>query len=315
MSSNRQLPEFPDAAGRAGAAVATAVAADDGDPAAGKWARSWRGPLGFWLACLVAAAWSGFLLTSYANGAAARLLAADFVHYPFIAGLLLFVLAAHGLLSGPRTLGQGHGGAFEELIEPGRAHPMTWLGAVILLIPLIVAATRQQDTLSLAAVQRRGMGPQGAVGGLSMPLDFNAETLEHQFPPDAQGDRALTLLDLVGASGDEGLRAAFTGEPVVVEGQLAPWPEAHGDPTGRRLLYQLMMACCAADSVPLTAELRLEGLESGGDAAAGPADGDWARVRATAGFVQDEVSGYWRPLLTLKSLEAAAPPADPFLQR
>lgn len=274
-------------------------------------ARPGRGGLaGFWLACLVAAAWSGFLLASYASGQAAQLLAEDFMHYPLFAGLILFVLAAHGLLSGPRPLGQGHGGAFEELIEPTRGHPMTWLGALILLLPLIVALRFDRRTFSLETVQRRGLDPQGIGATLSLPTDFDSQALDHRYPVDATGHRPLTLLDLVGASGDEAMRRAFTGQPVVVEGQLAPWPEGHGDPAARRLLYQLMMSCCAADSVPLTAELRLGEVD-----AAGPAEGEWARARGTIGFIQDAESGYWRPWVELTGLEAAPVPSDPFLQR
>lgn len=269
--------------------------------------------LGHWLGCIVGAAWCAFFLISYATGQVDLLLAQDFVLFPLFAGLFLFVLVSHAILHPVCFQSNEHGSSFAEIISWQKTSTSSWIGAAILLLPLGAAWWLGPDGYSYEAMMRRSADLSQPPPVVNSGIHFDKETLQRQYPRNANGYRAMPLLPLMSAAHHESARKILTEEPIVLEGQLAAWPQQEQEETPspvveKLLIYQLMISCCAADARPLTAEMHLE------ESWQGDARGEWAKVHGTLFFIEDAQSKYWRPVIKVNSIEAIDAPNNPFLQ-
>lgn len=206
-----------------------------------------------WLPCITLAAWSGVLLTFYANGRVKDFLTAPFRPYVLIAGIVLAVLALIFLFfradaSCCSSVECGH-----SISRFATGRILTFL---VLLVPITVAAYFTPESFSKTAVENRGITMDYASLGIKArkpapPPDFSLPTKDQTAPP------APEVQSPPGAASTAGTQPppASTPEPATASTQPPAAEEASpGDylqrlPDGRIVAEVLDLLYAAQDNV------------------------------------------------------------------
>lgn len=247
--------------------------------------------------------WGGTLLYFHATGRMVKYLAPDFRPLALIGGLGLIVVGLFCLLTLRKTAvcGHDHGPGDEHDHESLDIHPV---GAFLIMVaPLLLAASWTTDGYSVAALTRKGLDDTAAESGLflsSVLPPLTKDLIESQHPPDKNGYRRFPLMELFFSSADPEMRDLVTDMQVVTEGRLVADPDPHA-PSNQRRLYRLFITCCAADSRPIPIIVRFE------DAVPDIDENEWVRLSGTITF-PDEGKG---PVSLLEVDFAEVTPAPP----
>ncbi len=166
---------------------------------------------------------------------------------------------------------------------PIRAGAGAWLGAAVLLTPVLFLWTVHGQSLGSHAFLNK-------TAGLSASPAFPGSVASRQ-PGTDSGANEITLLSLL-TSPD-----AFDGRTVVVEGLVYRDPQL---PANVFRLFRFAVICCAADALPATIRVELAG---GGNLA----NDTWVQV--TGRFEQKGVAG--RPTAVIRAESVRPVPIPP----
>ncbi|MDG2124076.1 MAG: hypothetical protein P8J87_10285, partial [Verrucomicrobiales bacterium] len=214
----------------------------------------------------------------------------------------------------------------------GHAHDSTFDGglvaALILMVPLLVAAVRTPDgfskswfmkrealamsatevpegmeTLSVKKAEAQGASDSGAAtsGGYGA---FTLQDLESLVEKSEAGNYMLSIQEIFYTAGDTEIQNVLKGLPVETIGQVLP--DTMNDPLGRKLkVFRLFVQCCAADARPLSVTADFP------QKAPPFKEMGWYKVKGTMDFVKKK--GLTAPVIRGLELEEVPEPEDRML--
>ena len=258
--------------------------------------------------------WGVMLGYFYYSGRVASYLHPSFHIWMGVSGIILVLLAA-GMLFLP--------GTSDSSCEPGceQLHPQQTpvrgaLAAIVLVVPMLVAAAVSPDQFGAATVNNRGYieriddlpsytpyaEPALPVADDSQVASTGEENGSY-LPKNEAGQIKAQTVDLLYAAEEPTMRADFENKEVELIGQFMPAREtnAQGD---RFNLVRMFVICCAADARPVAISVQMNKSES-------IAEMSWVKVTGKASFPVE--SGRRVPLVIADSVTLCDPPEETFI--
>ena len=245
---------------------------------------------------------------------------ASYLHPSFhiwsaISGIVLVLLAA-ALVFLPQESHHECEAACDHLHD--RQTPVrSVLATLVLVLPLILAATISPDEFGAVTVNNRGyierikdlpsyqpyVEPELPVSDDGQPATASEDDAGSYAPKNAAGQIKAQTIDLLYAAEEPTMRADFEGKEVEVIGQFMPAREnnTHSD---RFNLVRMFIICCAADARPVAITVQTNEPQV-------VADMSWIRVTGTASFPVE--SGRRVPVLVANSVTPCEPPEETFI--
>ncbi len=257
--------------------------------------------------------WGVMLAYFYFSGRVASYLHPSFHVWTGISGVILVLLAA-GLLFLPE--GEDHCCEGSDHLH-GKPSPIrSVLTALVLVVPLLVAATVSPDQFGAATVTNRGLIER--INDLPSYKPFVEPLLpaadgsqavgpegagEGYLPRNEAGQIKAQTVDLLYAAEEPTMRADFENKDVELIGQFMP--TRANNPGGNRFdLVRMFVICCAADARPVAISVQTDKVQP-------PAEMSWVKVIGKAAFPVE--SGRRVPLVLAESVTPCDPPEETFI--
>ena len=256
--------------------------------------------------------WGVMLAYFYFSGRLASYLHPSFHVWTGISGVILMLLAA-GLLflaggEDPCCEGCDHSHA--------KSSPLrSVLTALVLVVPLLVAATVSPDQFGAATVSNRGF-----IEGINdlpsykpyaeplLPAADGAQasgaegTGDGYLPRNEAGQIKAQTVDLLFAAEESTMRADFENKDVEVVGQFMP--ARASNPGDRFELVRMFVICCAADARPVAISVQMDKVQPAPEMS-------WVKVIGKAAFPVE--NGRTIPLVVAESVTPCDPPEETFI--
>jgi uncharacterized repeat protein (TIGR03943 family) len=268
-----------------------------------------------YLSAGVLTVWGVMLAYFYLSGRVASYLHPSFHGLTGISGVILLLLAV-GLLFLP--------GVDDPCCEPGCEHlhgqqkpAHSVLAALILIVPVLVAATVSPDQFGAAVVTNRGLiekindlpsykpyvEPPLPTAGDAQAAAGTENADGSYLPKNEAGQIKAQTVDLIYAAEEPTMRVDFENKDVELIGQFMPAraDNAKGD---RFNLVRMFVICCAADARPVAITVQM-------DKAQPVAEMSWVKVIGKAAFPVE--SGRRVPLVLAESVTPCDPPEETFI--
>ncbi len=211
----------------------------------------------------------------------------------------------HGHEEKPEACGHDHGGAKVRIVP-----------ALILTVPLLVAATVSPSQFGTAVVTNRGyvqdindlpgFQPYSEPAlptedGSSVPAETKPSS--DYLPRNAAGQITAQTVDLLYAAEEPAMREDFEGKEVEMIGQYMPAKEKNAQ--GNRFnLVRMFVMCCAADARPVAVSVETNKPME-------PAEMSWVKVVGKATFPLE--GGRRIPVVVAQSVSPCDPPPESFI--
>ena len=220
---------------------------------------------------------------------------------------IVFILIAFGLVFLPGTQGDDccdhdHGAS------AGMGKQI--FGAIVLSVPLVIAATFSPSQFGASLVENRGLAnsvadlpgytPQAPAAADAAPASGDQQdfTIKNE-----KGQIKAESIDLVYAAEDSVMRQDFENKEVEMIGQYLP--ARTGNAKGDRFnLVRMYVMCCAADARPVAVSVQTEQKDQF------PEMG-WVKVVGKATFPLE--GGRATPVVVAERVEACDPPEETFV--
>ena len=218
---------------------------------------------------------------------------------------IVFILIAAGLIFLPGTQGddccdEGHGAS------AGMGKQI--FGAIVLSVPLVIAATFSPSQFGASLVENRGLASSAAdLPGYTPQAPAAADTAagnqEDFTAKNEKGQIKAESIDLVYAAEDSVMRSDFENKEVEMIGQYLP--ARTGNAKGDRFnLVRMYVMCCAADARPVAVSVQTDQKDEF------PEMG-WVKVVGKATFPLE--GGRATPVVVAERVEACDPPEETFV--
>jgi uncharacterized repeat protein (TIGR03943 family) len=186
------------------------------------------------------------------------------------------------------------------------------VAAVVLVLPIVLAATISPDQFGAVTVNNRGY--IGSINDLpsyqpyvepALPAaeDSQPAGANTYISKNAAGQIKAQTIDLLYAAEEPTMRTDFEGKEVEVIGQFMPASE-NNTQKDRFNLVRMFIICCAADARPIAISVQT-------DQPHGIAEMSWIKVTGTASFPLE--GGRRVPLLVAKNVTPCDPPEETFI--
>jgi uncharacterized repeat protein (TIGR03943 family) len=190
------------------------------------------------------------------------------------------------------------------------------VAAVVLVLPIVLAATISPDQFGAVTVNNRGY--IGSINDLpsyqpyvepALPAAEDSQPAgassgdDTYISKNAAGQIKAQTIDLLYAAEEPTMRADFEGKEVEVIGQFMPASE-NNTQKDRFNLVRMFIICCAADARPIAISVQT-------DQPHGIAEMSWIKVTGTASFPLE--GGRRVPLLVAKNVTPCDPPEETFI--
>lgn len=281
--------------------------------------------------------WGGILLHFYLSGRITSFLHPVFRPQVFAAGLVLTICGI--LLFATRNrVALCECGEVGDCPDTGRSPLVSsWMFPAILLLPILVAAMSTNDQFGANIIATRGYADSAsALPGLADKYEKKVEALANAglptiepalpdetssaagpaiadpavadfFRPNADGNIAVNVADLLYAAEEPTLRIPFDGKSAEIIGQFMP--AKVGNPLGNRFkLVRLFMVCCASDAQPVS--LLVE-RGPGEDLPGNVTEMVWTKVVGEVSFPVE--NGRTVAVVRAKKIEVTQPPEESML--
>jgi uncharacterized repeat protein (TIGR03943 family) len=258
--------------------------------------------------------WGVMLAHFCFSGRVASYLHPSFHLWTGVSGIILLLLAA-GLLFLP----EGHDPCCDSGCEPSNVRQMpikSAVASVILVVPMLVAATVSPDQFGAATVTNRGyLETINDLPGYkpyvepALPAADDSQTTggtepdASYLPKNETGQIKAQTVDLLYAAEEPTMREDFENKEVELIGQFMP-ARANNSRGDRFNLVRMFIICCAADARPVAVTVQLD--------KSGPiAEMSWVKVIGKATFPME--SGRRIPLVLAESVTVCEPPEETFI--
>lgn len=243
--------------------------------------------LTFFAPAAVLSAWATVMLQLVVSGRIHAMLSPMFRNDVLAASLLLYALSvAYLVFHDPVS-------AVPESLMPRGKELGRWL---LLLLPVVLAASFSSTTLSASTLQNRAPTSADAMPSLS---GESAENVQAALSSDPNQPVPLEVTDLITISHTDAQIQAFNGRKVRVVGLYQP--------DGSKLVRWIMW-CCAADAMPVSVTVNGQ---TAGAAAITNKESPWAEVVGTVTF--PSTLGHIVPQIEADSVQPAKEPDEPYL--
>ena len=233
--------------------------------------------------------WGVTFCVLYFSGKAGKILQASFAFFALIAGVALILMAVARLFASQKVESAdcGHG-----MVDGGVLRQLAC--AVLLVAPLLIAATYAPTGFDAKAVQNRGLVDSVK----NLPTQSNPYV-----PKDENGNIKAQTVDLLYAAEEPSMREDFENKEVELVGQYMPATSnnASGD---RFKLVSMYMVCCAADARPVAVTVQM-------DKNSTIPEMSWVKVTGKATFPVE--GGKRIPLVVSDSVKPCDPPESSFI--
>jgi len=273
----------------------------------------------------VLAIWGVTLAFFYFSGRVSSYLHPSFHLWTAISGIVLAIMAV-ALLFLPKGKDCCEGDCLHANESKSTVRKLAT--ALILTVPLLVAATVSPNQFGAATITNRGIvdniaslpGYQAPPAQPSAPVDpplptqdgknnaqpATASTDQSQqdfMPKNAAGQIKAQTVDLLYAAQEPSMRADFENKEVEMIGQFMP---ARGNnPKGNRFdLVRMFVTCCAADARPVAVIVQAPQAEK-------LTEMSWVKVVGKATFPIE--GGRMTPIVVADKVETCDPPDDTFI--
>ena len=250
--------------------------------------------------------WGTVLSFFYFSGRVGNYLHPSFHLWTAVSGVVL-VLMAGGMIFLPAA----DKGGEDRKIPLGRV-----FAALILIVPLLVAATVSPSQFGAALVQNRGLADSiGDLPGYKPYVDPALPTEDgtpaagqpadpaDYMPRNEAGQIKAQTVDLLYAAEEPTMRQDFEGKEVELVGQYMP--AKTNNPQGNRFnLVRMFVMCCAADARPVAVTIQSSKAEN-------LPEMSWIKVTGKATFPLE--GGRRVPVVVADSITPSDPPEESFI--
>ena len=253
-----------------------------------------------YLSSAVLLVWGATFCALFFTGRMASTLQPTFKACALLAGVVLILMAIGRLLVGKKVEAAecGHG-----MFDGGWARQITC--TVILLAPLLIAATYAPKGFDANAVLNRGLVSSAqSLPSYQPPAAASGSADSNPYVPKAaDGNIKAETVDLVYAAEEPSMQADFENKEVELVGQYMP--ATSNNPKGDRFnLVRMFMSCCAADARPVAVAVQTPG----GDKIT---EMSWIKVTGKATFPVE--GGRRQPVVVAESVKPCDPPDNTFI--
>jgi uncharacterized repeat protein (TIGR03943 family) len=250
--------------------------------------------------------WGTVLAYFYFSGRVGNYLHPSFHLWTGLSGIALVIMAG-GMLFLPGA----------ERSEEDRKIPLgRVIGALILIVPLLVASTVSPSQFGAALVQNRGLVDSlGDLPGFKPYVDPALPTADgtveagqpadpaSYLPRNDAGQIKAQTVDLLYAAEEPTMRQDFEGKEVELIGQFMP--AKTNNPQGDRFnLVRMFVMCCAADARPVAVTVKTSKPEN-------VPEMSWVKVTGKATFPLE--GGRRIPVVVADSVSPSDPPEESFI--
>lgn len=236
-----------------------------------------------------------FLYTRVTSGVVSYYVNERFFTLTLVAGLGFIILGASYFRQwlGGGGSGEDHEHDHDHDHEHDHDHRLSWLGVLIVLLPLLLGWLVPPRPLGATAVSNR-------------EINFGTEPIQPLAAPDGNEEMGLiagerNILDWLGELHRSGDPAALTGQPAHVIGFVYRDERFEAD---QFMVARFTVSCCVADAAPVGLIVRWpEGAEL-------PSD-QWVEVRGR--FEVGVFNGRSLPILVAETITKTEQPSQPYL--